>query len=144
MKVILKNNDSVILVNIYNPNESVTRPIHELKHYLHQLGRKYVLVGDFNAHMPVLDSCCRNSNFTGKTLETIIFEERICLINPVDFYTYLCPTTGRRSCLDLCRATPNIATDIDIKLGKDVGSDHCTVEIEISFEPVITDSVSWD
>ena len=135
VKIILKNNYYVIVVNIYNPNESVT--IQEMKHYLHQLGRKYVLVGDFNAHMPLLDSCCRNSNFTGKTLETIILEERICLINPVDFYTYICPTTGRRSCL----ATPNIATDIDIKLGTDVGSDHCTVEIEICLEPVITDTV---
>ena len=70
VKIILKINDNVILVNIYNPNESVT--IQEMKHYLHQLGRKYVLVRDFNAHMLLLDSCCRNSNFTGKTLETII------------------------------------------------------------------------
>ena len=92
VKIILKNNDNVILVNIYNPNESVT--IQEMKTYLRQLGRKYVLVGDFNAHMPLLDSCCRNSNFTGKTLETITLEERICLINHVDCYTYICPTTG--------------------------------------------------
>ena len=76
-----------------------------------------------------------------KPFKTIILEEKICLINPVDFYTYICPTTGRRSCLDLCLATPKIATDIDIKLGADVGSDHCTVEIEICLEPVITDSV---
>ena len=33
VKVLLKNNDSMILVNIYNPNESVT--IQEMKHYLH-------------------------------------------------------------------------------------------------------------
>ena len=56
-------------------------------------------------------------------------------------FTYICPTTGGRSCLDLCLATPNIATYIDIKLGTDVGSDHCTVEIEICLEPVITDTV---
>ena len=66
VKIILKNNDSLIIMNVYNPNESVT--IQEMKHYLHQLGSKYIIVGDFNAHTPLLDSECANRNFTGKTL----------------------------------------------------------------------------
>ena len=124
---------------MYNPNESVT--IQEMKHYLHQLGSKYIIVGDFNAHTPLLDSECANRNFTGKTLESIIVDERICLVNPINFYTYINATTGRRSFLDLCLATPNIATRIDIKLGTDVGSDHCTVEVEVRLEPVISESI---
>ena len=48
---------------------------------------------------------------------------------------------ARDLCLDLCLATPNIATSIDIKLGTDVGSDHCTVEIEVRLQPVISESI---
>ena len=66
VRIILRRNDSVVLMNVYNPNESVT--LQEMKHYLDQLGPKFILVGDFNAHSPLFQSNCGNSNFTGRTL----------------------------------------------------------------------------
>ena len=59
-------------MNVYNPNESVT--LQEIKHYLDQLGPKFIFVGDFNAHSPLFQSNCGNSNFTGRTLENIVLD----------------------------------------------------------------------
>ena len=111
-----------------------------MKHYLNQLGQKYILVGDFNAHSPLIETNCR-SNYTGRTLEKIVLDGGLCLINPPDLYTYINPTSGRGSCLDLCFTTPNIAADTKIKLGTDVGSDHCTVEIDIQLVPIVVESI---
>ena len=102
VRITLRRNDSVILVNLYNPNESVT--LQEMKHYVNQLGQKYILVGDFNAHSPLIETNCR-SNYTGRTLEKIVLDGGLCLINPPDLYTYINPTSGRGSCLDLCFTT---------------------------------------
>ena len=43
------------------------------------------MVGDYNAHTPMLDQKCKGPNKTGKTLENIIEQERVCLINPMNF-----------------------------------------------------------
>ena len=63
------------------------------------------------------------------------------MVNPIDLYTYINPVTGKGSCLDLCFTTPNIAANTKVTLGTDVGSDHCTVEIELQLLPVITESI---
>ena len=90
----------ITLVNLYNPNEDITEA--EFEHYIHQIGDRFLLVGDFNAHTPILDSKCKKRNKTGKALENIIEQEAVCLVNPIDFYMYLDARTGKLSCLDLC------------------------------------------
>ena len=54
-----------------------------MKHYLDQLGPKFIFIGDFNAHSPLFQSNCGNSNFTGRTLENIVLDHELCLVNPV-------------------------------------------------------------
>ena len=105
--------------------------------HLNQLGQKYILVGDLNAHSPLIATNCR-SNYSGRTHEKILLDGGLCLINPPDLYTYINPTSGwgRGSCLYLCFTTPNIAADTKIKLGTDVGSDYCTVEIDLQLIPI--------
>ena len=126
IKLKMKDTDLCVL-HIYNPNKNVT--IAELQHYMKQLGKTYLVVGDFNAQSAMLDSKCRKQNATGKMLEDILMTNQLCLINPRDFYTFLCSSTGKLSCLDLCLTTPDIAAETEVKLCTDVGSDHRTVNV---------------
>ena len=59
----------------------------------------------------------------------------LCLVNPRNFYTYIDNRTGKKSCLDLCFCSRNLADAVTIKLGDDVGSDHCTVEVQMACVP---------
>ena len=70
-----------------------------------------MLMGDFNAHSKILCTKCVRLNFTGATLKNLIMHEDICLINPVNFYTYVNSQNGKRSCLDLCLTSSNIASE---------------------------------
>lgn len=131
--VILENGHQLNILNIYNPNKSVT--VNEFDHYISQLGDKYLVVGDFNAHTPILDTNCRRSNFTGRSLEGIILDGSSCLVNPTDLFTYTNPGTGLGSCLDLCLASPSLAALVDIQKGPDVGSDHLTMIVSLHIGP---------
>ena len=139
VRILTNNGDSVSICNMYNPGNSVTTQ--EIKHYISQLGNKFILIGDFNAHSRILDSNCMRANFTGRTLETLLAEEDLCLVNPQNMYTYVCPNNGKRSCLDLCLASPNIAALATIKTGADVGSDHVPIKVTIDKSPNINNIV---
>ena len=128
------NAKEMIITNLYNPNEDITEQ--EFEHYIQQIGEKFIMVGDYNAHTPMLDQKCKRANKTGKTLEKIIEQERVCLINPVNFYTYLDSRTGKLSCLDLCLTSANLAHATKIEHSEDVGSDHRAVKVEIEVIPV--------
>ena len=95
-----------------------------------------MMLGDYNAHTPILDKKCNRANKTGKTIERIIEQERVCLINPMNFYTYLHSKTGKLSCLDLCLASANVAHATKIDHSIDIGSDHRAVKVEIEIIPV--------
>ena len=129
IKVFTVRNGEIVVVNLYNPNKDLTE--NELKHYVNQIGNKYVIVGDYNANTPILDSKCKRTNKTGKTLENILDQERICLSNPKNFYTYLDNRTGKLSCLDLCLVSANLAAHTHIQHSKDVGSDHRAIKVEV-------------
>ena len=118
---------SLVILNVYNPNKNLT--IAEIEFYVNQLGNKYLIMGDFNAHTPILTSTDTASNQTGKTLEHLLTNYNICLNNPFNFYTYLDRRSGRQSCLDLCLSSPNLSTSISMKHQRDLGSDHKTIQI---------------
>ena len=130
---------SVTILNIYNPG----KPVHknEFSHYVKQLGKRYILIGDFNAHTKLLSSRCVRPNYTGRSLESLILENDVVLNNPVDFYTYMNPSTGKRSCLDLCLSSANIAPLIQLTRLQDVGSDHDPVGIVLEMEPIVVEKV---
>uniref|UniRef100_A0A2P2I2N0 Pol-like protein n=2 Tax=Hirondellea gigas TaxID=1518452 RepID=A0A2P2I2N0_9CRUS len=127
------------VLNLYNPSKNIT--LSELRHYLLQLGQRFIIVGDFNAHSQLLDSSCIRSNMTGRTLEDILTNDRVCLVNPVNFFTYLDSRTGKRSCLDLCLVSPNLISSTEIALSSDVGSDHCAVQVVSGVSPIINESI---
>ena len=87
------------IISLYNPSQNVTLP--EFQHLLGQLTQPFLVVGDFNAHSPLLMSG-DSSNITGRSLEALLLEmECLCLANPIDMFTYTDRTTAARSCLDL-------------------------------------------
>lgn len=89
-----------------------------------------------NAHSPVLSTTDIQSNPTGRSIEHLILNENCSLINPLNFYTYLNAANGRRSCLDICITSTNIAAGASMQLLEDVGSDHLPTKIILVLEPV--------
>ena len=134
VELFLRDGNRLDILHIYNPNENVTEA--EFSHYFSQLGTRVVMLGDFNAHTSLLNTNCARSNVTGKSLEKLLANEMLCLINPLDFYTYLNAATGSRSCLDVCLTSPNIAAETSMSQSPDVGSDHIPVKIVIDITPV--------
>ena len=121
------------MLNIYNPNTIVTKA--EITHYTEQLGNKFMMIGDMNAHTPLLSSNCPRSNPTGRMLNDLLSSTNICLSNPIDFFTHLDSSTGQQSCLDLCLVSSNIATSITLSQLRDVGSDHLPILITFDSAP---------
>ena len=139
IKINIKNNSELFILQIYNPGKPISRE--EIKFYIKQLGNKYMLMGDFNAHSKLLDTKCVRPNYTGSTIENLIITEDVCLINPINFYTYVCAHTGKRSCLDLCMTSSNIAPAAEISTLADVGSDHIPVKTILNIVPHVTNKV---
>jgi hypothetical protein len=85
-KVFLKNNPSISILNIFNPNQPIT--LHELPRYFQQLGPSATVVGDFNAHRPLWEST-KAPNTTGRNLMDLLFQyPMLALLTPPDLPTY--------------------------------------------------------
>ena len=132
--IFLNNNQKINILSIYNPNEDLR--IGEFRHYISQLGSRYLIIGDFNAHSLILNNRTTATNVTGRTIENIILNDPICLINPINFYTYINTATYKRSCLDLCFSSSNLAHSIALDLLADVGSDHMPISITVQTRPI--------
>ena len=136
---IFERNDSINILNIYNPNKNLT--IQEFRHYIGQLGNKFLIAGDFNAHSRILDSNTLINNQTGNTIENMLLDDDICLINEMNFYTYINSSNFKRSCLDLCFTSSNIAPSVDLELMRDIHSDHLPIQITIQVKPAFTETI---
>lgn len=124
------------ILNLYNPNKNIS--VAEFEHYIKQLGTRYIITGDFNAHTPVLSTHTTVCNPTGQSLNLLLSNNNICLNNPINFYTYLDRRSGRQSCLDLCLSSPDLSPHITMRQQKDLGSDHKTVQITVKTEIIKT------
>ena len=133
IEVYLNRNDVISVLNIYNPNKNLLEA--EIRHYISQLGNKFIILGDFNGHTRLLDDQVINSNRTGKTIENICINDPICLINPQNLYTHCCMATYKRSCLDLCFTSPNIAPSTELETMEDIGSDHLPLKFSTQVQP---------
>ena len=108
---------------LYNPCKNVTYS--EMMHYINQLGNSYVIMGDMNAHSPILDGKYYiRSNSSGIMLEKLIFQENVILLNEPNVPTYIDYRTGKPSCLDICLVSSNLAQNSTFSVGPDLGSDH--------------------
>ena len=133
MKIHLRSRQTIVILGIYNPNRNLSYA--EMEFYIDQLGDKFVILGDFNAHSPILSDNCARTNTTGRTVEEMISSSRAALITPYNFFTRIDLANLSTSCLDLCFASANIATVCSVELLRGVGSDHLPVKIKIELEP---------
>jgi hypothetical protein len=102
----------------YNPGKNIS--LEELLHYTNQLGKIYILIGDFNEHSPLWDS--RNRiNPTGRNIERLLEIHNLVLLNDKDFSTYIDNRSGTTSCLDLCITTPSLGVLREMQRGTDIG-----------------------
>ena len=131
-KVFVAADKNIMILNVYNPCKDIS--VEEFKHYISQLGDSFIIMGDFNAHCSTLDPADDRSNRTGRNIEEILQNDNICLLNPTGFYTYISPLNGRKSCLDLCLCSPDLLQYLEIKRGKDIGSDHLPIIVKSNFE----------
>ena len=133
VRVYLTQRPSLVIVNLYNPQMSVS--LEELQHYVAQLGDNFLLIGDFNAHSPLFNSQTFHTDQTGKSIESLLQDSAICLINPTDMYTYIDCRSGLQSCLDLCLSSPNLAPVTTVSPLLDIGSDHLLLQIHVTVTP---------
>lgn len=116
---------TIRIANVYNPHKNIL--LQEFNHYIHLLGEKFIITGDFNAHSPLWDSRERY-NQTGRNLESILENLNIGILNDLNTPTYIDNRTGTTSCLDLCLASQTLANVGEQQRGRDLGSDHFPME----------------
>ena len=116
--------------NLYNPCRDIGAA--EFNHYLVQLTPHFILLGDFNAHSPAWDHRQR-SNATGRTIEALVEEGSLGLLNEPFLPTYTDRRTGLSSCLDLCLVSPSLLLHGEVRCGPDLGSDHLPLLCQFNF-----------
>ena len=134
IRIFLEDKSTVDVMNLYNPNKNVT--VQEMTYYISQMGSKYIILGDMNAHSHLLDDSIVRSNATGQSVEQIVINGDACISNPPNFYTYYNLGTLSKSCLDICMLSPDLITGVNMKKLADIGSDHLPIKIDILIKPV--------
>ena len=130
--------DKIRLLHIYNPVTNITTS--HLDHLIQQLGRKFIIVGDFNGHHTIWDPFlpAHKINQCGKELSKFIIDHpNLALITTPGLKTYT-HTTNRcsnSSTLDLSLCSNNLIHICETKLLKDLGSDHTPVLTTVRVKP---------
>ena len=133
LKVFLKNNSSLSILNIYNPKQPVT--FNEFQHFFQQLGHSAIVVGDFNAHHPMWEPT-KVPNTTGRNLmEVLLQNPMLALLTPPDLPTYFNTYHNSFSTLDLTIISSNLQPLSFTSTEPDMGSDHYPVLTSIGVEP---------
>ena len=120
---------NIDLMNFYNPFTILSKI--EFCHYLNQMGRKYIIVGDINAHHslwePLKDG---SSNQSGRILYAIIQEEikDISLATPPNLHTYTNSRTGEKSTIDHVLCNNILLPLLSIRSLAGIGSDHIPIQ----------------
>ena len=128
----MKNNRALTIFNYYNPNRDIS--LTELEYYMQYLKDPFLMVGDLNCHTPLLREG-DTTNVTGKNLELFLSRNQICIINPINFFTYIDPRTANKSCLDICLCSPQLIDSTNIKRLNGIGSDHYPLSVTIQQTP---------
>ena len=102
-------------------NDSIN--INQLTELCKQLPTPFLLVGDFNAHNPLWGDV-QDTDARGKTIEQLLGETNICILNDGS-PTYLDPRTLKTSSIDLTLCSPDLASELKWSALEDThGSDH--------------------
>ena len=127
--------DKVTLLHIYNSPEFNLNTDH-LDHLVQQLRRKYIIVGDFNAHHHIWDPT-NLPNQRGRALtDYMIDHPNMALATPTGLKTYTCPRPPHNSStIDLTLCSNNLIQIIQTSALADSGSDHFPILNKIDLAP---------
>ena len=125
--------EKIKLLNIYNPQTSLN--INHFSHLVDQLGRKFIIVGDMNAHHSQWDPHTPSTNQCGNALaEYTLDEPRIAIATTPGLETYM-NNTGITSTIDLTICSSNILNKIETRSLADRGSDHLPILTTVNLIP---------
>jgi len=120
------NDQHLIISNIYNPPK---KRIDEDKYITLASRNNVIVLGDFNAHLPIFGDNTVNSE--GKSMEKIIETTDLVVLN--DKSGTRINHNGNMSCIDIALASRNIALKINWNVQDDsLGSDHFPINISIN------------
>ena len=130
--------DKIKILHIYNPVTNIS--INHLDHLVQQLGRKFVVVGDFNGHHTIWDPFlpANKINQCGRDLASYIIDHpNLALITTPGLKTYTHTTyqSSNSSTLDLSLCSNNLIHISETSLLKDLGSDHTPVLTTVRVKP---------
>ena len=128
--------DKIDFMNVYNPNENISPQ--EFVHFFNQLGEKFYICGDFNAHHQLWDDRYQNNSSGNNLIEAMYELNNLILITPKNFATYYNITNNSYSTLDLTFCSTNLFNKSQVHLDQDVGSDHTLINLIISIKPVLS------
>ena len=113
----------------------------ELDELFNQLPSPVLLLGDFNAHSDIWG--CNNTDNRGKQIIDFISQHDLCILNNKTS-TYLHPSSGSFSSIDLSICSPSIFMDFVWKVGEDqCGSDHFPIFINTTNPVTAEKSSNW-
>lgn len=111
------------LCNVYlDHGLRVTELKNEFDKLIRQLGPKFIITGDFNAHNPIWGS--HKTDAKGNTIEELIDEHSLTIKNEHE-PTHLASSNGRLTAIDVTLCTQQLADDFEWTVLDDLhGSDH--------------------
>lgn len=116
------------LLLIYNPCNKVNQK--DMEHYINQIEKPKLIIGDFNAHHPLWNSKTNQNitNITGINLFNLINQNNILMLTPKGQITRIDPKTGKGSTIDLVLGTPELS-QLEVEAKIYGGSDHLPIII---------------
>ena len=116
--------DKMSLLHIYNPETNLNR--NHLDFLIKQLGRKFLIVGDFNGHHFMWDPDVQNLNQCGRELaDYIVDHPNIALATLPGLKTYTCDRPPfKSSTIDLTLCSNNLIQITVTSALADSDSDH--------------------
>ena len=125
------NNSSINLYNIYN-QPSCNYDMNNLPNVIPNIHEDFLLVGDFNAHNPIWNSYCLDSDTDGSIIEQTMINFNLCLLNDGEISTFYSKAHGTYSSVDLTICSSNIVDKFDWNVLDDLySSDHFPVLITV-------------
>lgn len=121
------------------PNQKLKE--NELQNIIWQLPTPFILLGDFNSHNPIWGS--NETNQKGEIMEKLINNNNLCIFNN-QTPTYICPTSGKNSAIDLTLCDPSTLMDFSWSTYNDTcGSDHFPIILENLKVPLEEETKKW-
>ena len=130
------NFQEIDIVNLYNkPSYNLTDI--EIKHYLSQISKNYLIMGDFNAHHSAWEPLKTTpSNYTGRTIYQLLIENtELTLATPPNLPTHTYRYGAETSTIDLLLCPQKYLPNINILTMADLGSDHIPLLNIIELNP---------